>query len=93
MTQKNNKDLSIKILKAIIIVLIPLVFLEMVLYYNLSSKDFNYFYDIGGVNDNYLSPTERISDKIVEENINYRELKTHPSIYFDIPIIKNTTRK
>ena len=91
MTQKNNKDLSIKILKAIIIVLIPLVFLEMVLYYNLSSKDFNYFYDIGGVNDNYLSPTERISDKISEESVNYRNL-TNGLVYFDIPIIKNTDK-
>lgn len=79
----------IKIFKIAIIILIPLILIGFVVYSNIIPQKFNYFYDIGSSNDNYLSPVARISDKINNTDINYRNLKDQ-LVYFDIPIIKGT---
>ncbi len=79
----------IKIFKIMIIVLIPLVLIGFVVYSNIIPQKFNYFYDIGSNNDNYLSPAGRISDKINDLGITYRNL-TDQLVYFDIPTVKGT---
>ncbi|MBU1246259.1 MAG: hypothetical protein ABIJ20_03680 [Nanoarchaeota archaeon] len=76
----------IKILK-ILVVLIVIGLLGFLIYNNiLISKEFNYFYDIGGERDTkkpYLIPAKRVSDIIVEEGVNYRNLTGH-LVYFDV---------
>ena len=82
----------IKILK-IIIILIALGIIGFVIYNNfIISKEFNYFYDIGSKEDArkpYLTPLGRISEVIIEENINYRNLTGH-LVYFEIEIPKGS---
>ena len=87
MKTKNKKEVNMKILKTIIMVFIPLFFLGLILYFHIMPKNFNYFYDIGTEQDNYLSPIERISDKIIQEDINYRNLTGH-LVYFEVPVPK-----
>ena len=84
---ENKKNTYVRITKLLIIILIPLIFLELIFYYNTSPRDFYYFYDIGNEEDNYLSPANRISDKIIEDDLNYRNLK-EGLVYFDVPIPK-----
>ncbi len=84
---KNRKYLKLT-KKALM--LIPILFLAFIFYQNfLASQDFVYNYDIGSENDNYLSPSNRVSDKIVEGNIDYRNL-TEGLVYFEIPIARGT---
>lgn len=69
---------------------IPLLILAYIFFQNfLISHDYNYFYDIGSENDNYLSPNSRISDKIIEDDSNYRNL-TEGLVYFEVPILKGS---
>lgn len=82
MKNKNNIYLILKVL----IILIPLIFLEYILYSNfLMTQNVENFYDIGSEKDNYLSPVGRISDKMTELGVNYRNI-TNNLVYFDIPI-------
>src|SRR3989338_8816915 len=75
----------IRIIK-ILIILIPLVILSYLLYAHIfSEREFNYFYDIGGEGDNYLTPLQRISEKF-EDGENYRNL-TQNLVYFNSPIV------
>jgi len=79
----------IKIIK-ILIILIPLIILQFIFYSNfLASHDFNYFYDIGSQEDNYLSPINRISDKFQDSDATYRNL-TSQLVYFNAPIAKGS---
>jgi hypothetical protein len=82
----------IKILK-IITILIALGIIGFLIYNNfLISEEFNYFYDIGGEEDAknmYLTPKNRVSDIIVEDNLTYRDMEGH-LIYFDIPILEGS---
>ena len=71
-------------------ILIPLAILGYLFYSNfLVSQDFTYFYDIGSENDNYLGPASRISDKIIEGDISYRNL-TDGLVYFTVPVLKGS---
>jgi hypothetical protein len=74
----------IKILK-ILVIIIALGVIGFLIYNNfLVSKEFNYFYDIGGEEDAknpYLTPTDRVSDIQMWENISYRNL-TWGVVYF-----------
>lgn len=80
---------SIKLTK-FALMLIPVVIMIFLIYSNIfASKDFHYFYDIGSEKDNFLSPAQRISEKISEEKINYRNL-TSNLVYFNVPITKNS---
>ena len=46
-----------------IIILIPFLLILFIIYSNfISSQEFNYFFDIGSPDDNYLTPSERISE-------------------------------
>ena len=54
----------------------------------LISKEFNYFYDIGG-EENYFSSEGRFSEGVIEDGINYVSLK-HGLVYFNIPITKGS---
>jgi len=86
--KKQNKNVNYPNLKFLTI-LIPLIFIEFVLCSNfLISHDFNYFYDIGSEKDNYLSPANRISDKI-NSLPDYRDL-TNQLVYFNVPIQKHS---
>ena len=75
----------IKLIKFAVLI-IPLVIFGYLIYNNfIVSQDFTYFYDIGSEKDNYLSPATRISDKIIEEDVNYRNMTGH-LVYFNVPI-------
>ena len=91
MLKMENKKVYIEVIKILIIIMIPLILIEFVIYSNIHSQEFDYFYDIGSNNDNYLSPANRISDKIGGAEINYRNL-TDQLIYFDIPTVKGTDK-
>lgn len=86
-----NKNIYVEVLKILIIIMIPLALIEFVIYSNISPQEFIYSYDIGSNNDNYLSPAKRISEKINESEINYRNL-TDQLVYFNIPIGKRTNK-
>lgn len=76
------------IIKLIIflIILIPIIIVLYLLYVNfIANHEFNYLYDIGSANDNFLTPIQRISDKIQEPDINYRNL-TGSLVYFNIDV-------
>jgi uncharacterized membrane protein len=81
--------IHIKVLKIIVILaaigIIAYVFVNQFVI----SEEFNYFYDIGSEEDNYLSPEERVSEKIIEEGVNYRFLKEE-LIYFEVPVAKGS---
>lgn len=81
----NNKNK--KIIK-IIIFLIPIFLILYLFYANIiASQEFNYFYDIGTENENYLSPLVRISSPVLEES--YRNL-TSQLVYFNVPIARGS---
>ncbi len=82
-----NKNPYIEFIKILVIIMVPLIFIEFVIYSNIKPQDFNYFYDIGSEEDDYLSPVARISDKINNSEISCRNL-TDQLVYFDIPIPK-----
>jgi len=86
--KKKNKQAFYIILKFLII-LIPLIFIEFIFYSNfIANHDFNYVYDIGYEEENYLSPIARISEQLSDSsnlNLNYRSL-TDQLVYFDVPI-------
>ncbi|MCK9596035.1 hypothetical protein M0R19_02545 [Candidatus Pacearchaeota archaeon] len=86
-----NKKIHVEIIKILIIIMIPLLLIEFVIYANIKQQNFDYVYDIGSTNDNYLSPANRISDKLDDSGINYRNL-TDQLVYFDIPAIKGTDK-
>lgn len=71
------------LLVKIILILIPIAIFGYLITVNfIIDQEFNYFYDIGTSDENYLSPTMRISEPI--EN-NYRNLSSQ-LVYFDVPI-------
>src|SRR3989344_5251787 len=75
----------IRVIK-ILVILIPLIIIGYLLYAHIfSEREFNYFYDIGGEGDNYLTPLQRISEKF-EDGENYRNL-TQNLVYFNSPIV------
>ncbi len=86
-----KKILAIKI----IIIILAISIIGFVIYSNfIASHEFIYEYDIGGNDDatkNYLGPSYRISDVIIETNISqditYRNL-TSQLVYFDVPIAR-----
>lgn len=81
-----KKRKEIRNLGKIIAILVPVLIIGYVIYSNfISNNDFNYIYDIGSEEDNSLTPQNRISDKIIEEKVNYRNL-TGQLVYFDVPI-------
>jgi hypothetical protein len=86
-----KKNIGVEIFKILIIILIPLIFIEFIIYANISPKNFNYLYEIGSNEDNYLSPAERISEQINNTELNYRNL-IDQLVYFDIPTIKGTDK-
>ena len=77
----------VRILK-IIAILVPIILILYLLSLNfLISRDFNYFYDIGGKQDAktpYLSPLVRVSE-IINETPNYRNMISG-LVYFNAPI-------
>ena len=85
--EKLSEPKYIRILK-ILVVVIAVLLVGYIVYSNfIMSQTTTYFYDIGGEKDAkkpYLLPTERVS-KIIEGNINYRNLTGH-LVYFNIPI-------
>jgi hypothetical protein len=78
----------IRILK-IFVIAIAIGIIGYIIYSNfIISKDFIYFYDIGSNADierPFLTPDFRITEAILEEEINYRNL-TSQLVYFDVPI-------
>lgn len=86
-----NKKIHIEIIKILLIVMIPLILIEFIVYSNIHPQNFYYFYDIGSTTDNYLSPAIRISDKLNDSEITYRGLKDQ-LVYFDIPAVKGTDK-
>src|SRR3989344_2346075 len=79
----------VKSFKIIIILLSLAIFLFIVYLNFFASHDFNYYYDIGSEKDNFLSPTQRISEKSYKGDITYRNL-TSSLVYFNIPIARNS---
>ncbi|MBU3912554.1 MAG: hypothetical protein KKE50_00530 [Nanoarchaeota archaeon] len=79
----------IRILK-ILAILIPIMILGYLFYANfLISRDFNYFYDIGSLEDAkkpYLTPLARVSEI---ENSEYRNMLLS-LVYFNVPIPRNS---
>lgn len=75
----------IKILKTLFTIVIFLIIL-FILYKNfISAEQFNYFYDIGSQGESYLSPSYRISEPSITDNMSYRNL-TSGLVYFTAPI-------
>ncbi len=69
----------------IVSLLIPLIIIGYLIYSNfIASQEFDYFYDIGSVDEKYLSPITRISESAGEDK-NYRNL-TSGLVYFDVPV-------
>jgi len=86
----NSKN-SVKILKILFLVFIPLILLEFVFYSNfLASQEFYYNYDIGG-ETSYLSPTNRISEPFTDENNNLTYISLIDGlVYFNSEIPKGS---
>ena len=83
--KKISEPLFVKIIK-IAVILFGIVILTLLIYTNFfQTHNYQYFYDIGSEKDSYLSPNERISDKIADVDNNYRNL-TSSLVYFNIPI-------
>ncbi|MFH1289861.1 MAG: hypothetical protein ABIH92_00460 [Nanoarchaeota archaeon] len=76
----------------VIIWLIPLVILGYLVISNfLVDQEFVHVYDIGIGEEGYLTPAERISEVVVFDAGNYREL-TGGLVYFDAPIPRGAER-
>src|SRR3989338_5574166 len=76
----------------IIIFIIPILIFGYLLYNNfIASKEFEYFYDIGSENDNYLTPLARVSETVNEETSNYRNLISG-LVYFNAPIARGANK-
>ncbi len=77
----------IKVIK-ILLLLIPLIILGYIAYFNLlHTGDFSYFYNIGTANENYLSPKSRVSEINNVNGISYRNI-TNGLVYFDVPLVR-----
>jgi hypothetical protein len=76
-----------RIIKFLSLVVPALIFLYLINANILSPHEFNYFYDIGTGDENYLSPLVRISEPVIEES--YRNL-TSQLVYFNIPIARGS---
>ncbi len=80
----------IRVIK-IIALLIPIAIIGYLIYSNfIESQEFDYFYDIGSIGENYLTPVNRISG-LVEGNPNYRNL-TSGLVYFNVPIARGSEK-
>jgi hypothetical protein len=87
---KMKKTKSINTLAKGIIISIPVIILAYILIINfLIPQEFTYFYDIGSKEDNYIGPNFRISEKITEEDTNYREAIGH-ILYYEIELPINS---
>jgi len=70
------------------IILIPVILVGFIFYSNfIAAHEFNYVYDIGLGTETYLSPADRVSESIIEGDLDYRNL-TNGLVYFSIPISK-----
>ncbi len=79
----------VKIIK-ILIVLLGIAVVIFFVYANFFQEhSYDYYYDIGSAKDNFLSPAERISDKVSDSDYNSRNL-TSQLVYFSIPISSNS---
>jgi len=74
-----------------IIILIPIIILVYILSINfLIPQEFNYFYDIGSEQDtDYLTPDYRITEKLTENGITYREAIGH-ILYYEAELPMNS---
>ncbi|MCK9568243.1 hypothetical protein M0R72_04800 [Candidatus Pacearchaeota archaeon] len=86
-----SKKIYVEIIKILVIIMIPLIFIEVIIYFNLSQNNFSYFYDVGNSEDNSLSPIARISDKVNDSGLTYVNL-TDQLVYFDIPTVEGTDK-
>ncbi|MBI2629264.1 hypothetical protein HYW74_04220 [Candidatus Pacearchaeota archaeon] len=80
----------IKFIKTLIILIPAAIIIYITASHFLINQQFNYVYDIGSEDDNYLSPLQRVSDKISDKTINYRNI-TSSLVYFDIPIAEGAS--
>jgi hypothetical protein len=86
--EKVSEETKKKIYNSIkfLAIIIPFLLIGYIAYSNfIASQDFNYLYDIGSEEDNYLSPVDRISENIIDSDENYKNLTGH-LVYFDVPI-------
>lgn len=81
----------VRILKYIILI-IPAIIILYLIYANfISSQDFHYYYDIGLENENYLSPSSRVSEIVSTDDINYRNM-TESLVYFNVDVPRGSDK-
>jgi len=76
----------------VLVLLIPVFLIGYLIFANfIASQEFSYVYDIGQEGESYLTPSERISEVVNEEDVDYRNVAGH-LVYFDVPIARGIER-
>lgn len=73
----------------LLVLLIPLIIIGYLIFSNfVVAQEFEYFYDIGGNEENYLTPNTRVSEIVIQDP-DYRNINNN-LVYFDVPIARGS---